>query len=78
MYLFFMPRKSDIAERFGERMRLLRKQRGLSQEAFAAKCGLDRTYISGIERGRRNVSLRNIAVIAKALDISISELMHGL
>jgi len=73
-----MPRKSDIAERFGERMRLLRKQSGLSQEAFAAKCGLDRTYISGIERGRRNVSLRNIAVVAKALDISISELMHDL
>jgi transcriptional regulator with XRE-family HTH domain len=73
-----MPRKSDITERFGERMRQLRKERGFSQEEFAAKCGLDRTYISGIERGKRNLSLRNIAVIAKALTISISELMHGL
>ena len=49
-----------------------------AQEAFAAACGLDRTYISGIERGRRNVSLRNIEVIANALSISISELTKGL
>lgn len=73
-----MSQKADITERFGERVRQVRKNRGFSQEAFAAECGLDRTYISGIERGRRNVSLRNIAVIAKALAISISELMQGL
>jgi transcriptional regulator with XRE-family HTH domain len=69
---------ADIAIRFGLRVRELRKAHDLSQEAFAARCGLDRTYISGIERGRRNVSLRNIAVIAKALDMSISDLMKGL
>jgi len=51
---------------------------GLSQEAFADKCGLDRTYISGIERGRRNVSLRNIEKIAKTLGASISGLMEGI
>ena len=51
---------------------------GLSQEAFADKCGLDRTYISGIERGKRNVALRNIELIARVLDISIAELMDGL
>ena len=71
-----MSRGADIAVRFGLRVRELRKAKDLSQEAFAAKCGLDRTYISGIERGRRNVSLRNIGVIAKTLGISVSELME--
>ncbi len=73
-----MKKDADIASRFGQRVRELRKAKDLSQEAFAAACGLDRTYISGIERGRRNVSLRNIEVIAKALGISISELTAGL
>ncbi len=73
-----MPRNTDIVQRFGDRLRQLRKKVGLSQEAFAAKCGLDRTYISGIERGRRNVSLRNIEVIARTLGVSISELTKGL
>lgn len=56
-------------------MRAMRLARGLSQESFAAECGLDRTYIGGIERGERNVALRNIEVIAKALDVSIQELL---
>jgi transcriptional regulator with XRE-family HTH domain len=68
----------DIAVRFGKRLRERRMARGLSQEAFAQAAGLDRTYISGIERGKRNVSLRNIEVIAQALDVSISELTEGL
>jgi transcriptional regulator with XRE-family HTH domain len=73
-----MKRDADIAVRFGHRVRDLRNATKLSQEAFAAKCGLDRTYISGIERGRRNVSLRNVEVLSKALGISLSELMKGL
>lgn len=73
-----MKKDADIAARFGQRVRELRKAKDLSQEALAAACGLDRTYISGIERGRRNVSLRNIELIATALGISISELMKGL
>jgi transcriptional regulator with XRE-family HTH domain len=68
----------DILEKFGKRLRERRTALGVSQEAFAAKCNLDRTYISGIERGKRNLSLRNIEVIAKALDTSISELTEGL
>ena len=66
--------KQNILQKFGDRVRELRRSQGLSQEAFANKCGLDRTYISGIERGNRNVSLRNIEVIAKSLRVSISEL----
>lgn len=68
----------EILERFGKRLRERRVAFGLSQEKFAAKCGLDRTYISGIERGQRNISLRNIQTIAKALETSISELTQGL
>jgi transcriptional regulator with XRE-family HTH domain len=59
-------------------VRRYRKALGLSQEAIADKCRLDRTYISGIERGKRNVSLVNIKTIEKALGISISELTAGL
>lgn len=67
----------DVQQRLGKRVREKRNELGLSQEAFADKCKLDRTYISGIERGKRNVSLVNIEVIAKSLGISIAELMEG-
>jgi transcriptional regulator with XRE-family HTH domain len=68
----------DILEAFGNRVRERRTKLGVSQETFAAKCRLDRTYISGIERGKRNLSLRNIKIIADALNTSIAELMKGL
>lgn len=73
-----MARSTDILTRFGNRLREKREALGFSQEKFAAKCGLDRTYISGIERGKRNLSLRNIEAVAKALGASISELTAGL
>jgi transcriptional regulator with XRE-family HTH domain len=73
-----MEHRQDILVRFGARVRELRLSKGYSQESFAAKCGLDRTYIGGIERGERNLALRNIENIAKALDMSLSELMRGL
>lgn len=69
---------ADILERFGQRVRELRKAQGYSQETFAAASALDRTYIGGIERGERNLALRNIEAIAKTLGISLSELMEGL
>ena len=68
----------SILKKFGERVRQLRKARGFSQQSFAAACGLDRTYIGGIERGERNVALRNIEVIARTLGLSVSELTTGL
>lgn len=73
-----MAQKMDVLARFGQRVREKRAALGLSQEAFADKCKLDRTYISGIERGKRNLSLRNIEIIAKTLAISISELTEGI
>jgi transcriptional regulator with XRE-family HTH domain len=73
-----MAARVDICQKFGHRVRELRKAKELSQEAFADECGLDRTYISGIERGKRNVALRNIEAIARALGATISELMRDL
>lgn len=68
---------TDVLTRFGRRVRELRTARGHSQEAFADACGIDRTYISGIERGRRNVGLKNIEVIANALGVTLAELFEG-
>lgn len=73
-----MGKPDDILKRFGDRVRELRKHEGYSQESFADECGLDRTYMGGIERGERNVALRNIGKIAEALGISIAELMRDI
>lgn len=67
----------EILQFIGKRIRSLREARGYSQEDFSHLCGLDRTYISGIERGLRNVGLLNIEAIAIALNISTSELFVG-
>jgi transcriptional regulator with XRE-family HTH domain len=68
----------DIRIRFGKALRQKRTKLGVSQEAFADMCQLDRTYIGGIERGERNVALVNIEKIAKTLRVSISELFRGI
>ena len=68
----------SICKKFGERVRKLRTAQSLSQEAFAQKTGLHRTYIGGIERGERNVSLVNIEKIAKALDLTLVDIVDGL
>jgi len=68
----------DICQRFGQRVRELRQKAGLSQEELAHRAGLRRTYMGGIERGERNVSLKNIEAIAKALSVDLSELFQGL
>jgi len=66
-----------IKLRFGARLREARKQAGLSQEALAHACGLDRTYIGGIERGERNVGLVDVHRIAAALGVPPGELFGG-
>ncbi|MBM3204499.1 helix-turn-helix transcriptional regulator [Candidatus Uhrbacteria bacterium] len=65
----------DIQKKFGERLRELRKQKNLSQEEVALKSGLHRTYVSDVERGSRNVSLRNIEKLAKALGTKPQDLL---
>ena len=59
----------DIVKVFGSNVKRYRQQTGLSQEAFAEKCGMHRTYISAIECFRRRISLENIQRIADALGV---------
>ena len=70
--------ESDIKQQFGERIRSLREERSLSQENLAFLIGVHRTYLGGIERGERNVSLHNIKRIAQAFEMTISQLMEGI
>ena len=70
-------RASQIKKRFGERVRTLRKTNGISQEALALACDLDRTYIGGVERGERNISLINIYKIANALGVMPGDLFNA-
>ena len=73
-----MDPKNNILTSFGARVRERRMAKGLSQEALAHECGFDRTYISGIELGKRNVSLKNIKILAEAFEVSISDLFEGI
>jgi ribosome-binding protein aMBF1 (putative translation factor) len=70
-------REAQLQKQFGERVRELRKHKGLSQEALALACALDRTYIGSVERGERNISLINIHRIAEALGVSGNDLLQG-
>lgn len=67
-----------ITVELGKRIQELRKKTGLSQEKFAIQIGMDRTYFSSVEKGRRNIAIRNIKKIADGLDVSLSELFKGL
>lgn len=70
-----MP-EEDVKVLFGRRVRQLRKERGVSQEAFAHQIHIDRSYYGSIERGERNVSLENICLIARGLGVSPDELLR--
>lgn len=64
----------DIIKVFGTNVKIYRQALGISQEAFAEKCGLHRTYISAIECFRRSISLENVQRIADALEIDTYKL----
>lgn len=66
--------KEPILLAFGQRVQELRKKRNLSQEQLADMAGVHRTYIGMVERSEKNITLRNIKKIAKALDVNIKEL----
>jgi transcriptional regulator with XRE-family HTH domain len=70
-----MTKSDDILKKLGKRIIELRIQQGItSQMSLANKSGLDRTYIGGIERGERNVALKNLEKLAKTLGVSLEEL----
>lgn len=69
---------ATVLATFGARVRAARKAALLSQEELAERAGLDRTYISGIERGLRNVALLNLCTLADALGVDVGDLVSGL
>lgn len=69
-----MRSKADVLIKFGEKVRNLRKNQGLSQEELAFKADLHRTYIGMIERAEKNITLVNVEKIANALNVNINEL----
>lgn len=70
-----MP-EGDVKVLFGRRVRQLRKRLGVSQEDFAHRIDLDRSYFGSVERGERNISLENICIIAEGLGVAPAELLR--
>ncbi|MBS5197911.1 helix-turn-helix transcriptional regulator [uncultured Blautia sp.] len=69
--------ETEYLKKFGRRVRELRQETGLSQEKFALKIGMDRTYFASVETGKRNVSLMNIKKIADGLSVSMATLFEN-
>lgn len=67
-----------ITKDLGDRIKELRQKTGLSQEKFALKIEMDRTYFASVEAGRRNIAIVNIKKIADGLGVSLSELFKGI
>ena len=68
----------NLQKVLGTRIRELRLKMGFSQESFADHCGLHRTYMGGIERGERNLTIQTVLTVAKGLGITMSELLSGI
>lgn len=67
----------DICRRLGENLRILREAKGLSQEQFAFEAGVHRTYVSDIERGARNPTIRIVSRLAEPLGVTPGKLLDG-
>ncbi|WP_461815888.1 helix-turn-helix domain-containing protein [Faecalimonas sp.] len=67
-----------ITEKVGLRIKQLRSQQGISQEKLALKAEIDRTYLAGVEQGRRNPSIKSLEKIINALEISFSDFFKGI
>ena len=73
-----LPRKGeDITKQFGKRVRILRENKGLSQERMAESAGLHRSHLGEIERGEGNVTLRTQEKLAQALKTPLAQIMQG-
>lgn len=69
--------EGDLQRRLGSNLRARRQARGLSQEGFADLLGVHRTYMGGLERGERNVTLRTVERLAQKLGVPADELLAG-
>ena len=69
------PVEGDLQRRLGSNLRTRRQERGLSQEGFANLLGVHRTYMGGLERGERNVTLRTVERLAQRLGVPADELL---
>jgi len=67
----------EVQKRLGKRVADLRRKKGFSQEGFAHECGFHRSYMGAVERGEKNITIRMIEKIAKALNIALSELFKS-
>lgn len=67
----------DIKLKIGQRIKYLRKELGLSQESLAYEAEVDRTYVTDVENGRRNVSIEILEKLVKALNVSIAEFFNA-
>jgi transcriptional regulator with XRE-family HTH domain len=72
-----MPVRDKILSNFGRNVARIRDAHGFSQDKLAEKADLDRTYVSGIERGVRNPGIKTVIRIAKALNVTVGELCKG-
>jgi transcriptional regulator with XRE-family HTH domain len=72
-----MPKRDSVLVKLGLNIRRRREALDLSQETLAEKSDLDQTYISGIENGKRNPGIKNVAKLAKALGVTTAKLMEG-
>ena len=73
---YYLP--MDVSSRFGVRLRQLRRERNMTQLRMAVDFGIDRTFISDVERGRKSISLPMLEIIALGLKISLSELLKNI
>jgi len=67
----------NFAKRLGENISKIRKEKGLSQEELALRAGIDKSYISHVENGLKNITCYKLNQIAKALGVKITELLEG-
>jgi transcriptional regulator with XRE-family HTH domain len=72
-----MPNRERTLAAFGRNVARLRNERGLSQDKLAEKAELDRTFLSGIERGLRNAGIKTVLRIARALEVGVADLCKG-
>lgn len=72
------PRVQPVNQRFGERLRFLRRASNMTQVQLAAYLGIDRSFLSDVERGRKGMSLNFLDAVAKGFKISLSELLRDL